>query len=80
MVPRRVTYVIKIVVFTTGSYTTLATCRPGITAVFSESEGVLELNHACIGKKQGRVIARYQGRRLDDRMTLTFKETQKSAT
>jgi hypothetical protein len=79
MVPRCITDVIQVVVFTTRPYATLATCRPGIATVFTEGESVLELNHACIGEQQGWIIARHQGRRLNDRMTFTFEVTQKCA-
>ena len=77
MVPRCITDVIKIVVLATRPYATLASYCPGIAAVFTEGETILELNHACIGKQQGWIITGHQGRRLNDRMTFTLEEIQK---
>jgi len=79
MVPRCITDVIQVVVFTTRPYTTLASYRPRIAPVFTEGKTVLKLNHACIGKQQRWVITGHKGRRLNDRMTFAFEVIQKCA-
>jgi hypothetical protein len=63
-----------------GAHTTLTGGSPGVSSVFFSHENPLELHHAGVGKKQGRVILWYQGGAVDYCMIYGCKKIEKSCT
>ena len=60
VMPRGVTHLVQVIVFTTGTHALLRTGCPRIAALFRAQEHILELGHARIGKKQCGVVCRNQ--------------------
>jgi len=78
MVSGSMTHVFQVIMLAAGAHTTLTGGSPGVSSVFFSHENPLELHHAGVGKKQGRVILRYQGGAVDYCMIFGCKKIEKS--
>ena len=75
MVARGVAHIVKIVVLAARANALLG--RHGtLEALVKAKKVVIELIHARIGKKQGRIVVRNNRARRDDRVSLAFKKLQ----
>ena len=70
---RRITNILKIVVFTACAHTTLRSRRSVIRTRFFACEHIFKLHHPCISEQQGRVIARNQWTRRHDGVPIFLK-------
>ena len=60
MVTGGVAHLVQVIVFATGTDTTLGGNGARNRALLCTQKYVLELNHACVGKQQGRIVRRHQ--------------------
>jgi hypothetical protein len=74
--PGRVADVLEVVVLAAGPHATLRRDRAVIAALVHAEKDVLELHHARIGEKQGRVVARHEGRTRDHFVAALGEEVQ----
>ncbi len=72
--------VLQVVVLAAGPDALLRSGGAHVSPFFLAEEAVLELVHAGIGKEQGRIVVRYQGRGRDHRMAAVGKELEKKLT
>jgi len=49
-------HILQVIVFSTGPHALLGRNSAGVRAFFCTGEDALELNHAGVGEKQGRVL------------------------
>ncbi len=77
VVPGGTTDVFQVIVLAAGTHALLRGGGPDVIAFFRTKKAVLELVHPGIGKEQGRVVVRHEGRRADNRVAAVFKIFQK---
>jgi len=58
----------------------LRACRPVIGTLFETGEDVLELHHARIREKQGRVVAGHEGARWHHAVLVLAEKVEKART
>ena len=66
VVARGIADVVEVVVLAARAHAFLAGGGAAVVAVLEPGEDVLELHHARVGEHQRRVVARHQGRAVDD--------------
>ncbi len=76
VVARGVADVVEVVVLAAGAHAFLRRGGTLVVAVFDPGEQVLELDHARVHEHQCRVIARHQGRAVDDTVVVFLEEAQ----
>lgn len=64
---------VQVIVFAAGADGFLGSGRPFVRSGFGAGKNVFELNHARVGKHQGRVIVGNQGRRGDYFVSVLLK-------
>ena len=76
MVAGGVAHVLQVVVLAAGAHAALRRRGTRVRPRFLAREDVLELDHARIGEKQGRIVARHERRRRNDGVSLGLEELQ----
>ena len=74
---RGVADIVEVVVLAAGTDAFLRGGGALVRPLLDAGKDVLELHHAGIGEHQGRVVARHQGRRIDDLMAVGREIIQK---
>ena len=72
--------IVQIVVLSACAHAFLRRGGAAVVAVFQAGEHVLELDHAGIGEHQRRIIARHQGRAVDDGVALAAEIVEEGRT
>jgi hypothetical protein len=73
---RRVADVLEVVVLAARAQTPLCGRRALVGPCFPAEKHVLELHHARVGEKQGRIVGRNERARGDDRVSVLLEELQ----
>jgi hypothetical protein len=77
VVPRGIADVFEVVVLAAGAHAFLRGGGTLIRPLLDAGEHVLELDHAGVGEQQGRVVARHQGARRHDLVTVPGEIVEK---
>ncbi|AMO47505.1 hypothetical protein AKI40_1084 [Enterobacter sp. FY-07] len=80
VMPRGVTDVFQIIVFTACTNAALCSGSAGIITFVEPKEYVLELVHPGVGKQQSRVVIRHQGAAGNYLMSLAMEKIEKRLT
>ena len=67
---------LQVIMLATDAQTLLGGGCTAVRALLKAQKGILELHHARIGEKQGRVVGDHQGRTRDNRMAVALEELQ----